>query len=90
MTALIVGGAGFIGLSIAEHLLSKGEGVVLFDRNALNGVAAEASEVADGAGNVVAAGIRPRDLLGQGSLLNGRRIDNLSAEITEAVHRERG
>lgn len=42
MTALIVGGAGFIGLSIAEHFLSKGEEVVLFDRNALNGVAAEA------------------------------------------------
>jgi UDP-glucose 4-epimerase len=34
MTTLITGGGGFVGLAVAECLLSRGEGVVLFDRAA--------------------------------------------------------
>ena len=39
MTALIIGGCGFIGLATAERLLEDGETVVLFDRNPLHPVA---------------------------------------------------
>ena len=33
MTTLITGGSGFVGLNIAERLLTNGHGVVIFDRN---------------------------------------------------------
>ncbi len=32
MSALIFGGAGFVGLNLAEHLLAKGQDVTIFDR----------------------------------------------------------
>ncbi len=34
MTTLIFGGAGFVGLAIAEHLLARGDAVTLIDRSA--------------------------------------------------------
>ena len=39
---LIVGGCGFVGLNIAEHMLGQGDAVVLFDRSALPQSAARA------------------------------------------------
>ncbi|MGI4778136.1 MAG: NAD-dependent epimerase/dehydratase family protein [Janthinobacterium lividum] len=42
MKTLIFGGAGFVGLNIAERLLSEGEAVVLFDRLPLPDAAREA------------------------------------------------
>ena len=34
MTTLILGGAGFVGLNIAESIMARGTPVVLFDRSA--------------------------------------------------------
>ena len=34
MTIMITGGAGFVGLNVAEHLLGRGDAVVLFDMSA--------------------------------------------------------
>ena len=42
MRALIVGGCGFVGLNIAEALLRRGDGAVLFDANPLHPAAAAA------------------------------------------------
>ena len=42
MKTLIFGGAGFVGLNIAERLLAEGESVVLFDRSPLPDAASEA------------------------------------------------
>lgn len=42
MKALVFGGAGFVGLNIAQHLLSSGVDVVVYDRLPLLGAAASA------------------------------------------------
>jgi UDP-glucose 4-epimerase len=42
MNVTIVGGAGFVGLNIAQHLLDRGEEVTLFDRTELRAVARRA------------------------------------------------
>jgi UDP-glucose 4-epimerase len=42
MRALVIGGCGFVGLNLAEALLRRGDGAVLFDANPLHPVAAAA------------------------------------------------
>ncbi|MBC8241474.1 MAG: NAD(P)-dependent oxidoreductase [Alphaproteobacteria bacterium] len=48
MRALIVGGCGFVGLNIAEALLRRGDGAVLFDANPLHPAAAAAFDALPG------------------------------------------
>ena len=48
MSALIVGGCGFVGLNIAEALLRRGDDVVLFDANPLHAAAAAAFDALPG------------------------------------------
>ncbi|MBT4489106.1 MAG: NAD(P)-dependent oxidoreductase [Rhodospirillaceae bacterium] len=48
MRALIAGGCGFVGLNIAEALLRRGDGAVLFDANPLNSEAARAFDALPG------------------------------------------
>ena len=53
MKTLIFGGTGFVGLNIAERLLTEGEDVVLFDRSPLPAAAATAFAALPGALDVV-------------------------------------
>ena len=42
MNVTIIGGAGFVGLNIAQHLLDRGDAVTLFDRAELPAAAHKA------------------------------------------------
>ncbi len=58
MHALIVGGCGFVGLNIAEALLRRGDGAVLFDANPLHAEAARAFAALPGGVTVLQGDVR--------------------------------
>jgi UDP-glucose 4-epimerase len=60
---LIVGGAGFVGLNIAGHMLTQGDEVVLFDRAALPGSAARAFADLPGTLHPIAGDVTDRDAI---------------------------
>lgn len=61
MRVLIVGGVGFVGLNIAEHMLRQGDEVVLFDRAPLPDAAARAFAALPGHLRVIAGDVTDRE-----------------------------
>lgn len=89
MTTLIAGGCGFIGLALAEHLLSDGKTVVLFDRNALHPVAKTRFDGLDGNYTVVQGDIRQAEPIGQA--IGDHAVTEVfyGAAVTSGPERER-
>jgi len=88
MPILITGGCGFVGINLAEALLSKGEAVVLFDRRPLPDEARSALSAHPSALAVIAGDARDTSALAQ--LMREHRIERVvhAAVITSGVQRE--
>ena len=89
MTVLIAGGCGFIGLATAEHYLTAGEEVVLFDRNDLHPVAHRAFDALPGRYTVVRGDIRLAEPIAQ--VIGDHKVDGVlyGAAVTSGPERER-
>ncbi len=88
MAVLILGGAGFVGLNIAEALLAKGETVVVFDRRPIPAAAKRAFEMHPGT-VVETVG----DALEDGAILSALKENNVdrmfcAAAITAGPERD--
>lgn len=88
MAVLVTGGAGFVGLNVVEHLLARGEEVVVFGREALPAAAARAFAALPGRLAVVQSDVRDQAALG--ALFRQHRIDRMFplAAITAGPKRE--
>ena len=88
MPTLITGGCGFVGINLAEALLSKGEVVVLFDRRSLPDEASSALGAHRSALAVMAGDARDTDALAR--LIREHRVERVvhAAVITSGVQRE--
>lgn len=89
MRALIVGGCGFVGLNIAEALLRRGDGAVLFDANPLHRAAAAAFD--DLPGELAVRQGDVRDAASVAAAFAGEDIDAVfyGAAMTSGPERER-
>lgn len=65
MKVLIVGGCGFVGLNIAEHLLEQGDDVALFDRAPLPESAARAFSGLPGSLRMIGGDVTDREAIAQ-------------------------
>jgi len=88
MTVLITGGAGFVGLNIAEKLLGTGESVVLFGLEAAPEAAINLFNTLPGQLHVVLGDIRDEKLLRD--VLQQHRVERIvhGAAITAGLARE--
>ncbi len=89
MRALIIGGCGFVGLNIAEALLRRGDGAVLFDSNPLHPAAAAAFDALPGDLTVLHGDVRQYDSVG--GAFSRQAIDAVfyGAALTSGPARER-
>jgi UDP-glucuronate 4-epimerase len=88
MPTLITGGCGFVGINLAEALLSKGEAVVLFDRRPLPDEARSALGATHSPLAIVSGDARDTGALTQ--LIREHRVERVvhAAVITSGVQRE--
>jgi UDP-glucuronate 4-epimerase len=88
MPTLVTGGCGFVGINLAEALLSKGEPAVLFDRRPLPDEARSALGTHRAAFAVVLGDARDTDALTQ--TIREHRVERVvhAAVITSGVQRE--
>jgi UDP-glucose 4-epimerase len=84
---LIVGGVGFVGLNIAEHMLGQGDEVVLFDRAALPQSAARAFSGLPGRLHAVAGDVTDRDAISR-AITPGLDAVVMGAAITAGSARD--
>ncbi len=90
MSVIITGGAGFIGLNVAERLLRRGEDVVLFDLNAPPTWALDAlGSVAGGQPDFVKGDVCSPDDIDRAIEDHGATRLVHGAAITADIHRER-
>ncbi|NQV61545.1 MAG: NAD(P)-dependent oxidoreductase [Alphaproteobacteria bacterium] len=89
MRALIAGGCGFVGLNIAEALLRRGDGAVLFDANPLHPAAAAAFAALPGELTVLEGDVRDANSI-EGAF-SRQAIDAVfyGAAMTSGPERER-
>ena len=88
MAVLILGGAGFVGLNIAEALLAKGETVVVFDRRPIPAAAKRAFATHPGTAiEVVGDALKDGAIL---SALTENKVDRMfcAAAITAGPERD--
>jgi UDP-glucuronate 4-epimerase len=88
MAVLVTGGAGFVGLNLVEHLLSRGEAVVVFGREALPAAAARVFAALPGTVSVVQGDVRDGAALA--AVLRDHGVDRMFplAAITAGPRRE--
>jgi nucleoside-diphosphate-sugar epimerase len=89
MTAMITGGAGFVGLNIAERLLARGDTVIALDLEAPPAAAREALQRLPGTLRFVQADIRERTSIA--NVLRQYQVRTLihGAAMTAGLERER-
>lgn len=88
MAYLVIGGSGFLGLNLAEQLLSADKHVILYDLAPPPAAAVEMLKRLPGRLDVVLGDVLSRDQLE--TAIQGRRIDHVihAAAITAGAHRE--
>ncbi|MEM8550943.1 MAG: NAD(P)-dependent oxidoreductase [Pseudomonadota bacterium] len=87
MTTVVFGGAGFVGLNIAEALLSRGEAVTLFDREAPPEAAQCAFRDLPGSLSVVTASVLDADAVA--AAMEGAHGAVYGAAVTAGLERDR-
>jgi UDP-glucose 4-epimerase len=87
MNTLIFGGSGFVGLNLAEHLLSKGHAVSLFDRRLPFDAALAALRALPGKLTVITGDVRDATAVKE-AVVRGTEIVVLGAAITAGPERD--
>lgn len=88
MSIFIAGGCGFIGLNLAEAWLTKGEHVILFDRNPIPSVAARAFSKLPGKYDAVKGDIRSKKSLNNTINMSEISLFYYGAAVTSNAQRE--
>ncbi len=87
MKVLIVGGGGFVGLNIAEHMLGQGDEVVLFDRAALPESAARVFSGLPGRLHAITGDVTDREAISR-AITRGIDAVVMGAAITSGSARD--
>ncbi len=87
MSALIIGGAGFVGLNLAEHLLGQGQNVTIFDRRNPDPAALAVFEALPGRLTVITGDVTDSAAI-KAAVKPGTDVVFLGAAITAGPDRE--
>lgn len=87
LRALVFGGAGFVGLNVAQHLLGAGDEVLLFDRNAVPEAAQAAFDALPGRWRALRGDVTDAEAV-QGAVSPGLDVLVLGAAVTAGTQRE--